>query len=281
MSVQTSYSEFPLTARKGQLYDNGQAQAHDVESARATAAAVPGSLVLLAGPTAGELEAADATPLAALTVDVDAIAETVASAGTAQELTDVELDGVVGPDLMNPARQITFIPNGHADWDPSTVIIRGIDAMGNKIMDTALIATSTTGTTSLFFARVDSVYIPAQTGAGGAATIGVAANTGVYNPDTVGILIRDSSREPLSTSDAVAADDRVDVLKSGKIFVEVEDTVPSKGAPAFLRVLESGSDLRGQWSGVGGAGFTEQPWACFETVDDGATVKIAVLKKRF
>lgn len=274
MSVQTSYSQAPATARKGQFAKNGP---REVEAAHANGAPVVGNLVLLSGPTAGELESAEAAPLAALTVDVDAIAATVASAGTAQTLSGASLDGVVGDDRMNPARRISILPDSHTDWDPGFAIVKGEDVMGNYIEAQVAIATSSTNATHEFFSRVTSVYIPAQTGAGGTATIGVTADEGVYHPETVGVLVRDTAKAPLTSGDAVTDNDRVDVLKTGTIFVEVEDAVSVKGAPAFLRTATSGGDVMGQWSCIPGTGFTRQPWASFEALSDSDS--IAVLKK--
>lgn len=275
MSVQTSYSQQALTARKGQLAKNGP---HDgIEAAHANGAPVVGNLVLLSGPTAGELESAEAAPLSALTVDVDAIAATVASAAGAQTLSGASLDGVVGDDRMNPARRISVLPNSHTDWDPGFAIVRGEDVMGNYIESHVAIATSSTGATHEFFSRVTSVYIPAMTGAGGTATIGVTADEGVYHPESVGVLIRDTAKEPLTSGDAVADNDRIDVLKRGSIYVAVEDAVAAKSSPAYLRTATSGGDVMGQWSCVPGTGFTRQPWASFETLSDGSD--IAVLNK--
>lgn len=281
MSVQTSYSEAALTARKGQLYDNGQASAHDVESARASEALVPGNLVLLSGPEAGALEAADAAALSALAVDVDAILLSAAAATTKQIVTT--MTGVVAGAVMNPARRITATLNSNANWDTSEIKVCGQDWQGNPIAEVLLVpdAGNVTLKTNAFFRKVTQIEVDPQTSTAATYEFGISADEGIYNPETVGILIRDTSREPLSSSDAVAADDRIDVLKSGKVFVAVEAAVPSKGTPAFLRTATSGSDIMGQWSGATAAGFTEQPWASFHQVDDGGTVKIAVLKKRF
>lgn len=276
MSVQTSYSQQAPTARKGQLAKNAP---HDgIEAAHANGAPVVGNLVLLSGPTAGELESAEAAPLSALAVDVDAIvASGFASAGTAQTLTGAALNGVVGAGRMNPARRISVIPDASTDWDPTTAIVRGEDVMGNYIECPVAIATSSSNATHEFFSRVTAIYIPAQTGAGGTATAGVTADEGIYHPETVGVLIRDTAKEPLTSGDAVTDNDRIDVLKRGSIYVEVEDAVSVKGAPAYLRTATSGGDVMGQWSCVPGSGFTRQPWAAFETLSDGSS--IAVLTK--
>jgi hypothetical protein len=276
MSVQTSYSEAPVTARKGQLYDGN----HEIESARATDAQVPGNLVLLSGLAAGALDAHDSTALSALAVDVDAILTSAAAATTKQIVTS--LTGVIAGAIMHPARRITATLNNNANWDTSEIKISGEGWDGAPISETLLVPDggNVTLTTSQFFRRVVSVEVDPQTSTAATYEVGVSADEGIYDPARVGILIRDTSREPLSSSDAVAADDRVDVLTAGKIYVATEATITSPG-PAYLRTATSGSDIMGQWRGSAATGFTVQPWAEFVTTDDAGTVKIAVLRKKF
>jgi hypothetical protein len=283
MAVQTSYSNEPLTALKGSLADNGQAQAHDVEPGEMTAAAVVGNLVSLSVPTAGDVDCASVTPLAELTVSANAILAATASAATPLTVTSASTPALTVT-AMNPARRITAVLNSHADWNATTMKIYGEAWDGSPICDVVQIpdAGNTTVTSHSFFRRVTKVILDAQGGTGGSFTMGYSADEGIYDPETVGVLVRDISTEPLSgdNSDEYAAGEQVNVLKSGKIYVETEATVSARG-PAYLRTATSGADVRGQWSSGPGTGFTVQPWAELVTADDAATVKIAVLRKKF
>ena len=276
MSVQTSYTEAPLTARKGALADGD----HKIESGRATAAAVVGNLVSLSGLAAGDLDAADVAPLAALSVSATAILAATATAATALAVTSASSPALTVTKL-SPARRITAVLSSHANWDVGTLQIIGEGWDGTPIQETLTVpdAGNVTLTTQQYFSRVTAVNLSAMAGTGGSFTMGYTADEGIYDPETVGVLIRDTSREPLDSSDQVAQYDRVNVLLQGKIYVASEATVSGRG-PAYLRTATSGGDVRGQWSSSPGTGFTVQPWAEFVTTDDAATVKIAVLRKK-
>jgi hypothetical protein len=115
------------------------------------------------------------------TADVDAIAVTVGSTAGIQTLTGVALDGVVGDDTMTPPRNLTITFSNHADWDATTIVIAGTDVNGDVISEDFAVPNggNQTVTGAKAFATVTSVTIPAQTGAGGTATIGFGAKIGL------------------------------------------------------------------------------------------------------
>lgn len=276
MSVQTSYSNKPPTGRAGQLAVSPPAGG--IEACHANGTPRMGNAVLLSGPTAGNLENADASPLATLIVSATAILAATATAATAETITSASTPAL-STALLNPARRITAVLNSHADWNATKMRVYGEDVMGNQIRDEIAIpdAGNTTVTSALFFSRVTKVELDAQASTGGSYTMGYTADEGVYSPGSVGVLIRNTVSEPLDANDAVADNDRIDVLKSGKIFVLVEAAVTAKDAPAYLRTAVSGGNVMGQWSSTPAAGMTRQPWARFDTLSDSDG--IAVLNK--
>lgn len=275
MSVQTSYTDKPVASRKGQLATNGN---HVIESGHANGTPHVGNLVLLTGPTNGNLENADAAPLAAITVDVDDILAATASAASPLSITSASTPAL-NDGLLNPARRITAVLNSHANWDATKMRVYGYDWQGNAIKEELTIpdAGNVTLTTHQFFSRVSKVEVDTQSGTAGSFTMGYTADEGIYSPGSVGILMRDTAREPLDANDALADNDRCDVVKTGGISVAVEAAVTTKGAPAFLRTATSGSDVMGQWRSTPATGFTRQPWARFDTLSDSDS--IAVLNK--
>lgn len=109
--------------------------------------------------------------------DVDAIVATGASATGSQTLSGASLDGVSGAAALPIARKITLTLSSHADWDATTATVAGFDSLGNAISESLAIPNggNATVTSTKRFRRVLSVTIPAQSGAGGTFTVGVAA----------------------------------------------------------------------------------------------------------
>lgn len=178
--------------------------------------------------------------------DVDAI--TVA--GTSATGTSTLADGVVGATEMQPARRLTITFNASTDWDPSTGVITLLDHAGRLVSENVAIATSTSVTTTAYASLFVSFTKPAQTGAGGAYTIGVAAQSALTIDDFLGVAIRQVIKETLSTSDLyrkmggatsnlVTADyidgETVPVLEQGAIWVYSEEAVADRD-PVYVRV---------------------------------------------
>ena len=129
-----------------------------------------------ATPTLAEVCTGIAASINALGV-VNAIVATLASTTGIQTLTGATLDGATGDDVMSVPRFITFIFDASADWDATTAVLTGID--GNGVVQTENIAIPNGGATTVTstgkYLRVTSIVIPAQSGTGGTATVGVRA----------------------------------------------------------------------------------------------------------
>lgn len=127
---------------------------------------------------------ADSTPtiaeiVAALTrlvnPDDDAIITNIASAAAPQTLDDTDLNGILGSDELSPPRNLTLLLSSHADWDATTAIVTGLDINGRVQTENFAIPNggNTTVTGTKVFSQVTSFFIPAQSGAGGTAKLGV------------------------------------------------------------------------------------------------------------
>lgn len=203
--------------------------------------------------------ATQAKPIAALAADPDAIvASGLASAATPQTVDGAALNGVIGAGRAVPAQQVTATFSSHVDWDATTAVVTGEDADGNPQTDTIAIPNggAATASTVKAFSRVTSILIPAQSGTGGTATIGYAPTAPeLSRRDFPGIALYDVSREPYdSTTGTYASGDPCPVIEEGDVFVRSESAAAA-GDPVYVRVVESGSDLRGQFSAVPGANF--------------------------
>lgn len=132
-----------------------------------------------ASPTLAEACTGLAAAINALTgVDADAIIATGASTTTDQTLSGASLDGVIGDDVMSPARRLSLTVDVHADWNATTAIITGTSRAGAIITENFTIPdggqiAALNGTK--YFRTVTSVFIPTQGGPGGTFTVGVRA----------------------------------------------------------------------------------------------------------
>lgn len=123
---------------------------------------------------------AEATAVAALIndVDVDAIKTTIGSTAGIQTLIASGFDGVIGSATMSPGKRITFTASNHADWDATSLTLTGTDYAGNVQTETLTLpnAGNTTLISTKVYRSVTSLVIPAQSGTGGTATLGVVAD---------------------------------------------------------------------------------------------------------
>lgn len=113
--------------------------------------------------------------------DVDAILATGASAAGAGRFDADDFDGVIGPSMIRPTRHVTFVFSNHADWDLTVARFWGIDETGALVSEEIHIpnAGNITRTTTRRYRKAVSLDIPAQSGAGGTFTIGIAAGGAV------------------------------------------------------------------------------------------------------
>lgn len=257
--LQTSYSQSPSEAVIGQLTDAYAPRRVVAKVARGMVKAGYGvfkvEVVGAAGGLNTLLDPGEVlqSPTPALTVDVDAIAATVASSASIQLLTT--FDGVVGLTEMQPARKVTFICDGHTDWNATNVTVIGIDHNGQSATEALAIATSTTATSVKRYRQIISMSIPAQTGAGGTATIGITAESALVADDFRGVAVRQEIKTTNATAGlygypgltaaqlAVLADyvdaELVPCLSMGGIWVFAEEATVD-GDNVYCRVASGG-----------------------------------------
>ena len=233
-NVQSSYGASPATAIAGQLADSGVC---DVRSVIAEAA-ITSALAVIRGATT---KAEGKHPGAPDTADVDAIIATIASAATAQTITS--LDGVVGGAEMFPPRNVTLTLSNHANWDLTIARVTGTDEDGRIITEELVIPDGGNATVTgvKTFRTVTSLYIPAQSGTSGTATMGFGSVLGPIGGQGVhGIAMYDASGKP----EAYPVDYAVPVLRRGRIYVTAEAAV-DVGQPVYVRFVATGDEKLG------------------------------------
>jgi hypothetical protein len=204
--------------------------------------------------------------------DVDAVTATpLASAATAQEfdVTDFDGDDAGGPYI--PARTLTFALNSHADWLATQMrciyvgadgvvgeFLLDIPANGNVILESPFA-----------ISELLAVKLPAQGGTNGTITIGLdVTDVALQRKYFPGVAAYAPGTEPSVAAVGDAdVEDAVGVLTKGRIWVTVEAAV-TKGDPCYVRMVESGSDLRGQVRGSAAANFALLAGAVFVTSAD-------------
>jgi hypothetical protein len=176
-------------------------------------------------------------PTPAAAADVDAIIATIASSASIQTLdSSVEVDGATGLTEMSPARKLTLVLSSHADWDATNASITFYNERDELVTETLAIpnggnATVTTSDTAKQFV---SLVIPAQSGTGGTATVGVAAiDASITLSDFAGVLRRECCRVPYSTAYDFGPDSAVSVVLKGAIGCKIEGT-PVEGGDVYV-----------------------------------------------
>lgn len=117
--------------------------------------------------------------------DVDAIKTSIASAASIQTYSGAALNGVVGATEMVPPRNPTVTTTLHADIDAVVVVFAGKvrDAAGDLVARSVSVTlTDGGGTTDAavdVLSVVESITVPAQSGAGGALEFGFGARIGL------------------------------------------------------------------------------------------------------
>lgn len=235
MPVQTTYNFVQSALLAGQLADNGHREVNTVTAEAAIAA----GLVVIRGGTTRTEGRPPTTPDAA---NADAIIATIASASTAQTISGAGLDGAVGAGEMFPPRNVTLTLSSHANWDATEAVVTGTDEDGRVIQETLLIpdAGNATVTGVRHFRTVTSLYIPAQSGTAGTATLGFGSSLGPIDHGVHGVAVYDASREP----EAYPIDSLVPCLTKGRIVVNCE-TSYTDGNPVFVRFIASGDEVAG------------------------------------
>lgn len=247
---QTSYSQRPGEALLGQIAEAMAPSMRSAAVARGQVKAGFGCFKVPGTGTRGQFPTKERElyhqPYPGPGADADAI--TVA--GTSATGVSTLADGVVGSAEMQPARKLTITFDASTDWDPTTGVITYLDEGGRMKTENVAIATSTSVTTTGYASKFVSFQKPAQTGAGGAYTIGVAAMPALTIADFLGVAIRQVIHETFASNDvwrytgggvsASATCDYVDCdsvpyLSQGGIWVASEEAV-SDMDPVYVRV---------------------------------------------
>lgn len=118
------------------------------------------------------------------TADVNAIKTTIATSNAIQTYITAALNGVIGAGVISPPRNITVTSTSHADVDAVAVVVTGEDIYGNVISDTITLTNGggATDAGDVPFAKVTSIVVPAQSGAGGAIEVGTGVIVGFASP---------------------------------------------------------------------------------------------------
>jgi len=246
---QTTYNLRPAVARVGMR--------SDLEPAAIRAAIAEGELSygLLAQVGTSDKQMQLVQELAA--ADVDAITATpLASAASEQVFVAADFDGEIGAGQIVPPRTLTLALNSHSDWLDSTGVLAYRDASGKTQLERITIPAN--GNVELKSAQavrqLVSVTVPTQTGTNGTLTIGVD-NTSVEldRSHFPGVVLYAPGADVFVEATLDVADEAsADVIVNGTVWVVVEDAVV-KGDLVYVRVVESGSDVRGQFTGTAGS----------------------------
>jgi len=179
---------------------------------------------------------------------IAADADAIATAMTSATGTFTTQDGVMANLDLMPARKLSVTFDASTDWDPTNGTIVYINDEGKQVSETIAIATSTAPTTVGYARRFVSFTKPAQTGAGGAATIGIAVLDTLTTADIDGVAQYVAGREPaLTTPDSLAAEfkdgDAVPVLEVGQIVVVTEEAC-TPDSSVYVRIAPSGANTQ-------------------------------------
>lgn len=180
--------------------------------------------------------------------DADAIIETIASSLSLQTLSGASLDGVIGGNVIFPPRNLTLTLSNNAHWDATTAVVTGEDEYGRVITENFAIPdtgnATLTGTKT--FRRVTSLVIPAQSGTGGTADLGIGTLLGpITARDVLGIVRYLGARQlDQNATSEFSGGDVLSLIKQGRVWVEVEEDVED-GEQVFVRLVATGTEVVG------------------------------------
>ncbi|MEY4507939.1 MAG: hypothetical protein RLZZ450_61 [Pseudomonadota bacterium] len=159
-------------------------------------------------------------------VDVDAIGSAVSSATGLKTVGSGVTAGVVTSD-MQPARKLTVTFDASTDWDATVAVITYVNNEGKTVSENLAVATSTTATTVGYAKSFVSLSIPAQTGSGGTATIGISAMSALTIADFAGVVLRQSIKTMVNPSNLYIGPTSDGITNANTLAHYVDgDTVP-------------------------------------------------------
>lgn len=238
-------------------------------------------LLLEQGTSHNQIKPVSALPAA----DTDSITLTPISCAAGQTTYGFgSFDGVVGSNPMGVCQQYTIALNNHADWLDSIGQVVYEEPSGAEVPEDILIPAlgNVVLTTDGLGRRFKSITIPAGGGANRTVTIGTTpVNAYGLNRDFfLGVGVYDRMALPSATATVTIDDERpCSVLTKGRAWVISETAVTAAqialgGAPAYVRMVTAGADVRGQFRSSPAANFCRLPGARLITVcgADGLTV---------
>lgn len=276
--VQLSYSQNPQEAVLGEIAEGFTPYSASARFARGLVRAGFG-LFLSAGSGRNDVSLGDPgeayhVPFPAAAVSAAAL-HTGASSASIQTIT--AFGGVYGASELMPPRQATFAFDSSTDWDPTSGSVTYVNEKGATVTESLAVATSAALTTTGKVKKLVSVTIPAQTGAGGVFTIGVAALTAGTEALFCGVAVRQMLKTTLASSGLFGypgqlgvtgpADyvdgETVPCLTEGGIWVASE-TANEDGDPVYIRTAVSGSfQVLGAFANAAGTGRVQLTRARF------------------
>jgi hypothetical protein len=246
MALQTSVTDAPSRANPGQLVG----EKHEIIDARVDAAAgiAPGLVVLRTenGDRAAGFPASIAQ-------DVDAIKTNIGSTAGVQNFTTADFNGAIGAGRIWPPAKIELVLSNHGDWDATNATLTGLDENGLPVSETLAIPNGGNATVQSqnYYSRVLTLSIPAQTGVGGTATLGVAGSSGrtLGGGDVLGVSVLDAMKslevtQSLENNEVYENDTVMPVLRKGPIEVTVENDFRAGDCP-LVRLVAAGAEVLG------------------------------------
>ena len=205
-----------------------------------------------------------------------------ASSASIQTITS--FNGAYGASEIQPPRAVTFAFDASTDWDPTSATLRYVNEKNVIVTETISVATSGTPSTTGKVKRPISLTVPAQTGAGGTFTMGVAALASLTEALFEGAAVRQEFKTTPNSSalysypgvsSVLGSGDYADaesvpVMSEGGIWVYSEAAV-SDGDPVYVRTAVNGAlNVLGSFAPAAGTGLTLLTKARFVRSSDAA-----------
>lgn len=245
--MQTSYSLDPAIAKEGMIADSRRLS-HFVS--RIAEGAIKAGLGCFRAPVTGaSFSNYGGDPGAVYQISSPAPAASVnailasggASSLSIQTVSGTSLNGSIGTSLMYPPRFVQFVFSSHANWDATDITVTG-ELDGVVVTDTIAVpdAGNATVVGTQYMDKVTSWTIPAQSGASGTYTVGVAILDGTLDiTDFEGFAVYDNCLVPntIPSQDQTAEyhdKGTVSVMYKGSIWCIAENAV-TQGAAVYVR----------------------------------------------
>ena len=249
--MQTSYSLEPAIAREGMIADSrtfkhivSRLAEGNIKAGRAVFRVPAGGQPFTSLSDPGTVWQ---QPFPDAAADVDAFKTNIVSSTSIQVISGTAWNGLVGTSKLSPERLVTLVLSSHADWDATNATLRGY--LNGKLQSETLAIPNNgnaTVTSTKYYDQILDLTIPAQSGTGGTATVGVAIlDSSITLSDFEGFAVWDPCLVPntIPSQDQVAEyhdKDAVSVMYKGGMWVVTEDAVVA-GGTVNVRVTGTGN----------------------------------------